>query len=54
MNCAQEIKASVLAMLVRRPRFNIDVGVAQAAGNILPGVNLRARHQVALGISYAF
>jgi len=37
-----------------RPRFNIDLGVAQAAGNILPSVNLQARHQFALGISYAF
>jgi hypothetical protein len=33
-------------------RFNIDFGVAQAAGQILPGVNLYARHQFALGISY--
>ncbi len=37
-----------------RPRFNIDIGVAQVAGNILPGVNLQARHQIALGISYSF
>jgi len=37
-----------------RPKFNIDIGVAQVAGNILPGVNLHARHQFALGISYAF
>ena len=33
-------------------KFNIDFGVAQAAGQILPGVNLYARHQFALGISY--
>jgi hypothetical protein len=33
-------------------RFNVDFGVAQAAGWILPGVNLKARHQFALGISY--
>jgi hypothetical protein len=33
-------------------KFNIDFGVAQAAGHILPGVNLSARHQFALGISY--
>lgn len=33
-------------------KLNIDFGVAQAAGQILPGVNLRARHQFALGISY--
>lgn len=36
-----------------RPRFTFDFGVAQAAGTILPGVNLEARHQFALGISYA-
>ena len=33
-------------------KLNIDFGVAQAAGQILPGVNLQARHQFALGISY--
>jgi hypothetical protein len=40
--------------VVPRPetKFNIDFGVAQAAGWILPGVNLQARHQFALGISY--
>jgi hypothetical protein len=36
------------------PRLNIDIGVAQAAGRIMPGVNLQARHQFALGISYGF
>lgn len=36
------------------PRLNIDIGIAQAAGNILPSVNLHARHQFALGISYGF
>ena len=42
------------ARIVPRPesKFNIDFGVAQAAGWILPGVNLKARHQFALGISY--
>ena len=33
-------------------KFNIDFGVAQAAGKILPGVDLHARHQFALGVSY--
>ena len=36
------------------PRLSIDFGVAQAAGTILPGVNLHARSQFALGISYGF
>lgn len=36
------------------PRLNIDFGLAQAAGNIAPGANLRARHQFAMGVSYAF
>jgi len=33
-------------------KFNVDFGVAQAAGEIMPGVNVQARHQFALGISY--
>jgi len=33
-------------------KLNIDFGVAQAAGKILPGVDLKARHQFAFGISY--
>jgi hypothetical protein len=33
-------------------KFNLDFGVAQAAGWILPGVNLKARHQFAFGVSY--
>jgi len=39
---------------VERPKLTIDLGVAQAAGNVFPGVNLQARHQFALGISYGF
>jgi hypothetical protein len=35
-----------------KKKFNVDFGVAQAANHILPGVNLDARHQFALGISY--
>ncbi len=35
-----------------KAKFNIDFGVAQAAGKILPGVDLKVRHQFALGISY--
>jgi len=36
----------------KHAKLNVDFGVAQAAGWILPGVNLNARHQFALGISY--
>jgi hypothetical protein len=39
---------------VESPKLTIDLGVLQAAGNIAPGVNLQARHQFALGISYGF
>ncbi len=39
---------------VESPRLTIDLGVAQVASNILPGVNLQARHQFALGVSYGF
>jgi hypothetical protein len=35
-------------------KFNIDFGVAQAAGKILPGVDVKVRHQFALGVSYGF
>jgi hypothetical protein len=37
-----------------KPKLCIDIGIAQAAGNILPGVDLHARHQLALGISYSY
>jgi hypothetical protein len=36
------------------PRLNIDLGVAQIVGRILPGTNLDARHQFAAGVSYQF
>ncbi len=35
-----------------RAKLNIDFGVAQAAGWVLPGVNLKARNQFAFGVSY--
>jgi hypothetical protein len=34
--------------------FNVDFGVAQAVGKITPGVDLKARSQFAMGISYRF
>lgn len=34
--------------------LNLDFGVAQAVGKIAPGVDLKARHQFAMGISYRF
>lgn len=36
------------------PRLAIDLGVAQAAGNVAPGIALQARHQLAIGITYGF
>jgi hypothetical protein len=39
---------------VESPKLTIDLGLAQAAGNVAPGVNLQARHQFALGVSYGF
>jgi hypothetical protein len=39
---------------VESPKLTIDLGLLQAAGNVAPGVNLEARHQFALGISYGF
>jgi len=35
-------------------KFNVDFGIAQIANHIMPGVDLKARHQVAMGISYGF
>ena len=37
-----------------KSKFNVDLGVAQAAGRILPGVDVQVRHQFALGVSYGF
>lgn len=34
--------------------LNFDVGVAQVAGNVMPGVDLKARHQVGAQVSYGF
>ena len=34
--------------------FNVDFGIAQAAGEVLSGANIKARHQFATGISYRF
>jgi Protein of unknown function (DUF3034) len=39
---------------VETPKLTLDFGVAQAAGTIMPGVDLQARHQFAFGISYGF
>jgi hypothetical protein len=35
-------------------KVNFDVGVAQVAGRVMPGVDLQARHQVGAQVSYAF
>jgi len=35
-------------------KFNVDFGVAQIAGNVMPGVNLKARAQVGTQVSYGF
>jgi hypothetical protein len=37
-----------------RIKLNLDFGVAQAAGKIMPGVDLKARKQPGFGISYSF
>jgi hypothetical protein len=34
--------------------FNLDFGVAQAAGQVLPGADVAARSQFAMGVSYRF
>jgi hypothetical protein len=35
-------------------KLNFDVGVAQIAGQVMPTVNLQARHQVGVQMSYGF
>ena len=35
-------------------KFNVDFGIAQIANHVMPGADLKARHQVAMGISYGF
>lgn len=35
-------------------KLNFDVGVAQIAGQIAPGTDLKARHQVGVQVSYGF
>ena len=37
-----------------KQKLNIDFGILQAAGNIAPGIDLKARSQAAFGISYGF
>lgn len=37
-----------------RHKLNFDAGVAQIAGQVLPTVNLKARHQFGLQVSYGF
>lgn len=36
------------------PKLNFDIGVAQIAGTVTPGLNLDVRHQLAIGLSYQF
>ncbi len=35
-------------------KLNFDFGIAQIAGNVLPGVDLKARHQAGFQVSYGF
>lgn len=41
---------------VPSPKYhlNFDFGIAQIAGQVMPGVNLEARHQAAVQVSYGF
>jgi hypothetical protein len=34
--------------------FNVDFGIAQFAGKVSPGIDLKARNQAAVGLSYRF
>jgi hypothetical protein len=48
------LDAFVRVLLPAKTRLNIDFGVARAAGQILPGVDIHAESQFATGISYRF
>lgn len=37
-----------------KQKLNFDFGIAQIAGNVMPGVNLKARHQAGVQVSYGF
>jgi hypothetical protein len=45
--CARVVPSS-------KSKLNFDFGIAQIAGQVLPGVNLKARHQVGFQMSYGF
>ena len=34
--------------------FNVDVGIAQIAGKVAPGIDVKARHQIGAQISWSF
>lgn len=38
----------------KAPKLTVDLGLAQAAGTVAPGLNLKARLQFALGVTYGF
>ena len=38
----------------KKYHFNLDFGIAQIAGRVQPGVDLKARHQIGTQISWAF
>lgn len=53
------VMPTMLAYAVRivpteKSKFNVDLGMAQIAGRIAPGVDLKLRKQLVLGVSYAF
>ncbi len=39
---------------VESPKLTIDFGIAQAAGNVMPGLNLQAQRRFAFGLTYGF
>ncbi len=46
--------AARVVPFTRCPKLNFDIGVAQIAGVVNPAVNLKARHQVGVQVSYGF
>lgn len=54
LNIPTTLTYCVRFLPTNRYKLNFDVGVAQVAGEVMPGVDLQARHQVGAQVSYGF
>lgn len=54
LNIPTTLTYCVRVIPTNKYKLNFDAGVAQIAGQVMPGVNLKARHQFGLQVSYGF